>query len=250
MPDLAPPAAITAARLQLFAPRCDYMVLAPKLDAAAKANAITTARRVRHWVAQLHHESAGFTILEECLSYSAERLHIVWPSRFPTLASAEPYARNPRALAEKVYGGRGGNSRPGDGWNYRGGGLIQLTFHDGYAAASAYCGLDLVASPDLARQPGPACAIAAAWWAHHGLNQVVDADPDETVVADLHARIKANEDDDVRQARRVINGATLGLADVMAQLQRAATIWLDAPAAPVTQPAPRTLADADWRGLI
>ncbi len=225
MVDFAPPADITAARLQLFAPRCDYLALAPKLDAAAKARAIDTPRRVRHWLAQLHHESLGFTQFEEGLSYSAERLVVVWPARFPTLSSATPFARNPKALAEKVYGGRCGNVRPGDGYLFRGSGLIQLTFHDNYAAGGAWCGFDLVARPDLARDPATAAQIAAAFWQAHGLNQVVDADADEKVVADIHARIKANELDDVRQARRIINGAAVGLDDVVTQLQRAALIW-------------------------
>ncbi|MCY1745057.1 hypothetical protein [Ensifer sp. SL37] len=50
----------------------------------------------------------------ENLYYSAERLTQVWPSRFPTIASAKPFARNPRKLANKVYGGRMGNTAPDD----------------------------------------------------------------------------------------------------------------------------------------
>ena len=53
------------------------------------------------------------------LNYTAERLVQVWPSRFPTAASAAPYAHNPKALADIVYGGRGGNvAGTDDGWSY------------------------------------------------------------------------------------------------------------------------------------
>lgn len=225
LPSRADPAAITPLRLQLFAARCDYTSLAPKLDLAARAHGITTPRRVRHWLAQLHHESAGLTILEENLSYSAERLTQVWPKRFPSLAAAAPFARNPRKLANKTYGGRLGNHLPDDGWTYRGRGLIQLTGRANYAAASGWSGLNLVDAPDLAMTAAP--NIAAAFWAHHGLNEIVDADDGEAAIVELHARIEANEADDVREARGVINGASFGLDDVRAQLQRAATIWRD-----------------------
>lgn len=92
----------------------------------------------RHWnnkqgvallLAHMHHETQGFTKFEEVMRYSAKRLTQVWPSRFPTLAAAQPYANNPQALAVKVYGGRMGNaSHPStDGWDFRGSGGLQHT---------------------------------------------------------------------------------------------------------------------------
>ena len=222
---LAPPADITADRFRAFAPACREPLVALHLDAAAKAYGITTPRRVRHWMAQLHHESLGFTRFEESLNYSAERLTEVWPGRFPTIAAAAPYARNPRALAEKVYGGRLGNVAPGDGWRYRGGGLIELTGLANYRAASAWCGMDLAAAPELARSSPQACVIAAAFWSTHGLNAIVDRDPDERAVASLQAQIRTNEADDARQARRVVNGGAVGLDAVMMQLARAGQQW-------------------------
>src|SRR5579859_4844990 len=70
---------------------------------------ITTALEAVHLGAQCSVESAAGTQLEESLHYSAERAHQVWPSRFPTVAAAAPYARSPRLLADRVYGGRMGN---------------------------------------------------------------------------------------------------------------------------------------------
>ena len=100
---------------------------------------------------QLAHESRELNTLEENLNYSAEAIMRSWPSRFPDLASAEPYARNPQKLANKTYGGRMKNTRPGDGWRYRGSGYIQLTGRANFKAASKDLGIDFEAQPRLAR---------------------------------------------------------------------------------------------------
>lgn len=85
-------------------------------------------------LAEAHHETGGqFQPVSENLNYSAKRLTEVWPSRFPTLAAAAPYANNPQRLANKVYGGRLGNVDPGDGWLFRGRGLAQITGRENYA---------------------------------------------------------------------------------------------------------------------
>ena len=216
---------ITAAQLQIFAPRCDFLAVAPALDLACQAHEITTPRRIRHFLAQCHVESQGFTVLEENLSYSVGGLVATWPKRFPTPAAAGPFAHNPQALAEKVYGGRYGNAAAGDGWRYRGRGFTDLTFKANYAAASSWSGLPLVDHPELAAQIGPAAVIAAAYWQLHGLNQVVDADPDEKLIADLSLRIATNEEDDLEQATKVVNGGENGLKARRDQLIRAANIW-------------------------
>lgn len=220
---------ITAAQLRQFSMRCDYMALAPALNREAIRCEINTPRRLRHWLANLHHESLGLTRLEENLNYSAKRLTEVWPKRFPTLASAQPYALNPRALAEKVYGGRMGNTKPGDGWKYRGRSLQMLTGEDNYARASVWTGLDLRANPDLAARPDVSAKISADFWRVEGLNEVVDADAGERTISDVRARILANEEDDLRQARQRVNGGLIGLDDVRNQLLRAASIWPDRP---------------------
>lgn len=85
-------------------------------------------------MAQIAVESASLSKLEESLSYTAERLVAVWPSSFKSIADARPLARNPEALANKVYGGRMVNDLPGDGWKFRGQGLKQLTGKSNYLA--------------------------------------------------------------------------------------------------------------------
>ena len=85
-------------------------------------------------LAEAYHETGGqMQPVSENLNYSAQRLTQVWPSRFPTIASAKPYANNPRRLANKVYGGRLGNDGPDDGWLYRGRGLAQITGKENYS---------------------------------------------------------------------------------------------------------------------
>lgn len=165
------------------------------LAAAAERWGISTINRLATWLPQLAHESSGFTRLEENLSYSAERLMQVWPSRFRTLADAAVFARHPELLAENVYGGRLGNTDPGDGWRYRGGGLIMLTGKDNHREAERATGLPLVEHPEILRQVGePAATVAGWYWQSRGCNELADAG-------------------DFRQISRAIAGGLTGLAD-------------------------------------
>ncbi len=106
-----------------------------------------------HILAEAHHETGGrMQPVEENLNYSAKRLVEVWPKRFRTLDAAKPFANNPQALAEKTYGRRAdlGNVRTGDGWRFRGRGLVQITGRANYAKY----GLD--------GDPDKACEMATA----------------------------------------------------------------------------------------
>lgn len=116
------------------------------------------------FLGQILHESAGLTQFTENLHYSAERLCQVWPRRFPTPNDARPFAYNPEALANRVYGGRMGNTQPGDGWKYRGRTPIQLTGKDGYRHVGELMGVDLVSDPDQLSQPDNALRAAILWW--------------------------------------------------------------------------------------
>ena len=176
--------------------RADLIAAFIAADARIAAAEITTPLRLAHFLAQVATETGGLARLEEGLSYSAERLCKVWPARFPTLAAAKPYARNPMALAEKVYGGRLGNGRPGDGWRYRGGGALQTTGRTNYRAAG------FETDPDRLRTPGPALAAALTYWADHDCNALADAD-------------------DVEALRRRVNGGTIGLSECRAYLAKA-----------------------------
>ena len=116
------------------------------------------------FLGQVLHESGLLLHLEENLNYSAERLMAVWPKRFPDLDTATQYAHNPKALAEKVYGGRLGNDEAGDGAKYIGRGLIALTGKANYRTAGDDICVDLINSPELLAQPKYALLSAIAWW--------------------------------------------------------------------------------------
>lgn len=94
-------------------------------------------------------EESGFRTLTENLNYTAERAHEVWPHVFPTAASAVPYASSPQRLANKVYGGRMGNTNADDGWRYRGQGLIQITGRNNFAMLEKRTGLPLLDHPEM-----------------------------------------------------------------------------------------------------
>lgn len=158
------------------------------------AFAIASPLRLAHFLAQVFHESGRLTRWEENLRYSAERLTQVWPRRFPTLESALPYAGNPEALAEKVYGGRMGNVNPGDGFAYHGRGLIQVTGRDIYARVGDALDLPLVDVPSLACHPDHALAIACQVWRMKDCNAPADMDDIEDVTRRINGGLNGLED--------------------------------------------------------
>ena len=131
---------VSAARVDRYL--SDLRALLPKHD-------IDTPLRLAHFLAQVLHESGLLRIVEENLNYSAEGLLRVFP-RYFTPAQAQRYARQPQAIANRVYGGRLGNGdeASGDGWRFRGRGLIQLTGRDNYPALADWLADDVVAAPD------------------------------------------------------------------------------------------------------
>lgn len=106
-----------------------------------------------------HEVGSSLQPITENLNYTAQRIREVWPSRFASVAAAQPYAKNPQALANKVYGGRLGNVSLNDGWNYRGRALVQITGKALYTKFGELLGLDLVGKPDLALQIDTAVKI-------------------------------------------------------------------------------------------
>jgi len=157
---------------------------------------------IAHIMAQCSLECGAGTEVVENLNYSAPRMMQVWPSRFSTLASAIPYAHNPRLLANKVYNGRMGNAlNSNDGWNYRGRGATQTTGYEGYALLSKPVQLDLLVSPDLVNDPAKFL---------------------ECGVADfiLCGCLSWAQVDNITQVTRHLNGGYTGLSDRIHWLRR------------------------------
>ena len=135
---------------------------------------LDTSKRQAAFIGQCAVESANFTRLQENLNYSAQRLTQVWPSRFPNISMAEPYANNPEKLADFVYAGRMGNLQDGDGWKFHGRGLIQLTGRENYANCGSGVGVDLIDNPDLLLTPKYAVLSAGWYWNRKQLNLLAD----------------------------------------------------------------------------
>lgn len=135
-----PPAALTA--------RCEKWL--PHLQAAMDAHGITTRERCAHFLAQLAHESGRFAFTRE-----------LWG---PTAAQIR-------------YEGRKdlGNVVTGDGFRYRGRGLIQVTGRANYRDVGRALGLDLESRPEMLEQPEIAAMASAWWWQSNGLNDLADS---------------------------------------------------------------------------
>ncbi|MHA5526101.1 glycoside hydrolase family 19 protein, partial [Pseudomonas aeruginosa] len=121
---------------------------------------ITSPVRAAAFLAQVGHESGQLTRLVENLNYSARGLAATWPSRYlgadgQPNALAQRLARNPRAIANNAYASRNGNGdeASGDGWRYRGRGLLQITGRSNYRAAGTGLGQPLEQEPELLEQP-------------------------------------------------------------------------------------------------
>jgi len=149
---------------------------APFLAAAAEKYEINTPLRVAGWLTQCAHESNNFRNLVENLNYSQDGLLKTFPKYFTTLEAAI-YARKPEKIANRVYQARMGNASElsGDGWKYRGRGLIQLTGKAQYKAYSQVSHVDVLENPDLVATPEHAAMTAAWFWKTNGLNDLADS---------------------------------------------------------------------------
>ncbi|RTY57975.1 glycoside hydrolase family 19 protein [Pantoea sp. YU22] len=180
----------------------------PHIAASLSAFQISTPLRQAHFLAQTGHESAGFLKVEEGLNYSENALTAMFGKRI-TAEQARAYGRNAmhaanqKMIASIIYATRNGNGdvASGDGYRYRGRGLIQITGKANYAALVKQLGADVVANPDLLLGYRFAAMSAAAWWKNNGLNELADSD-------------------DVIRITRIINGGTNGLDDRKSRLSK------------------------------
>jgi len=177
-------------------------VWGPFLSTSMRMFGITGRAEIASFFAQIGHESNHLKSLEENLNYSAEGLANTWPTRYRDAKTLKPNTlalslhRKPRAIANITYANRMGNgdAASGDGWTFRGRGLIQLTGRANYKACGDAIGLDLISKPDWLLFPEAACKSAAWFWQKMGLDAL---DDDLSVLAET----------------KKINGGTIGLAE-------------------------------------
>lgn len=159
---------------------------------------IVTPARVAGFISQCQHESADFTVLTENLNYGAKGLMSIFKKYYQDEALAKAHERKPQLIANRVYSGRMGNGpeASGDGWKYRGRGLVQLTGRSNYTQCSRDLFGDdcLVDDPDLLLNPEWAILSACWFWHKNKLNDICDRG-------------------DVVLLSKRINGGTIGLAD-------------------------------------
>ncbi|WP_339477817.1 glycoside hydrolase family 19 protein [Pseudomonas sp. RL_5y_Pfl2_69] len=192
--------------LQVFPKSAAFVdVYMPFLQAMTRQRQINTPRRMAAFLAQVGHESAGFTVLVENLNYSADGLAATWGSRFAQKNSAGQYLtvmdggrarrlpnsdaqklhRRPEAIANRVYSDRLGNGSEasGDGWRYRGRGLIQVTGKSNYQQCSLGLFGDerLLATPQQLQEWHWAVESAGWYWSSRNVNALADGDDFERV---------------------------------------------------------------------
>lgn len=173
-----------------------------ELNKALDKYDINNARRIAAFVSQCAHESRDFTALEENLNYREDTLLRVFPRYFGAgKRNAAEYARNPEKLANYVYmdehrskAGALGNTKPGDGWRFRGGGIKQLTGRNNYERFAKDYNMTAEEAADWVRTKEGALASALWFWNTNKLNPVADTG-------------------DVRALTKRINGGDIGLAD-------------------------------------
>jgi putative chitinase len=191
---------ITIELLQKVCPGTRKTVLekyvGPLYTIAMYYSILDTKERTAAFLAQLAHESGGFNIVIENLNYSADGLLRVFPKYFPTRELATQYARNPEKIANRVYANRmkNGDEKSGDGWKFRGRGLIQITGRDNYTRFAQSLEMDLDTTVEYLETPSGASVSAGWFWDTNKLNSYCD------------------KNDFIGLTKR-INGGTNGLAD-------------------------------------
>ena len=148
-------------------------------DNILSSSGIDTKERVNMFLAQCGHESAGFTRFNENLNYSAKALKGVFGRYFLDDKIASEYERKPEKIANRVYANRMGNGseNSGDGWKYRGRGILQLTGKANYEAFYKETGIDVINNPDLLSTDLSVAIKSAIWfWNKNKLNHYCDND--------------------------------------------------------------------------
>jgi putative chitinase len=147
------------------------IIYAEPLNDAMQMYGVNTAARIAAFLAQVGHESGRLQFVKEI--WGPDKCE--WQKRYEMNADL-------------------GNDQPGDGFKFRGRGLIQITGRYNYTICGQDLGLPLVEKPEILESPKYAAMSAGWFWDKHHLNNKADAD-------------------DFSGITRVINGGLNGQAD-------------------------------------
>lgn len=202
---------VTSEQLIKIMPECAHVIdkYIDPLNEALERFDINTPLRAAAFLAQVGHESSRFTRVEENLNYSANGLIRTFPDYF-SQEQAKDFAYKPLRIANRVYANKGGNGdeTSGDGWKFRGRGLMQVTLQKNYLALGKRLTEDtntFLDKPDLLLEPEWAVRSACDYWDTQDLS----------VYADRNSAIE------FRNLTRKINRGLRGLDDRL-------SIWRDA----------------------
>jgi putative chitinase len=163
---------------------------------------ITDKNDVAIFLAIIFYNTKFLQELDENFNYSAERLQQIWPTRFQSLSDAQKVAGKPEAIADSIYGGRMGNTKPGDGYKYRGRGYLTITGRNSYKMVGIQLNVDLEADPDKLLDPTNDARAAAYLFAR------------ETEGARNAGKL------DLLTAIRTLNGGINGLSEMQSISER------------------------------
>ena len=203
-------------------------ILHGNADAAAWADAameilpkyeINTPNRIAGFFAQTGHESMNFLVLSENLSYRAETLEKLFSKYFSKSGrNAADYAKQPEKIANIIYGGRMGNVQEGDGYRFRGRGVIQLTGRDNYTAFGKSVGMSPEQVIDYVQTKKGALESACWYWNSRKINAACDKS-------------------DITLMTKLVNGGTIGLEDRRKHYEQALAVLGGAVPAPIANAA-------------
>ena len=143
-------------------------------------------------------ETGGLKRLDQNLFYtSSDRLRTIWKKfREMPEEQLQTYCKNPQKLANFIYAGRNGNGdeASGDGWAYRGSGLIQLTGRGNFKKVGDQSGYPIVDDPELVRDEGTCVEIAVGYWKCCAMNDLAIEDT-QAAVDLVTKRVNPGEDE-------------------------------------------------------
>ena len=145
--------------------------------------------RLAHFLTLIAWDTSNFRSQTEVIRKSAFQLRYDFPTKFPTPESTKDYVGHPERILNLFYANKIGNGdeASGDGWRYRGRGLLLLTGRANYKSMGDAIGVDLIGSPDLVSDPEVGLAVAATFWSRRNVTPLADADDLPGVTKKFHA---------------------------------------------------------------